>query len=98
MYRLRPDLIDASLLHPVHLLVVDLPVGPVPAKVLVSLLDHGDDDNEDERRDGRERRDGAVDEQLDHAHDKEVEVGDAPELFEKVSGNEKLFLKEIYED
>ena len=67
-------------------LVVDLPVGPVPAEVLVALLDHGDGDDEDERRDRGEGRDRRVDEQLHHAHDQEVEVGDAAELLEKVPG------------
>ena len=49
------------------------------------LLDHGGDDHEDEGRHRGEGGHGGLGEaELDDGHDQEVEVGDSPELLQRV--------------
>ena len=65
-------------------------VALVPEVVLVSLLCHGDEHDEEERERPARRRDrGVGKDQGQDQRRQEVEVGSAPELLEKVPESER---------
>lgn len=85
--RVRVDV--ASSTENVHDRVVDLVVGLMALDVLVTILEHGDRQHDDEGQDDQTGRDSReLGEELQDGDEQEEDVGDSSELLEQVAGDE----------